>query len=428
MGKTVLLLVGTLASFGCGNAQKGPAPQTGGVTSGGSSHVSGGSAAGGSTAGGNTPGGSSAGGTSLFGDSMAEACLEYTVAVCKRMATCGGYSDEDCLTWGASCPDSTASPGATRTVEVLKACAVTYETLPCEQVEADILPPCVTPGERAQGESCFFASQCSSLTCKYTGEDCGICAVEVGMGESCAAEDVECALGLTCSAQQVCAPITAPATPAGPNEPCANTLYSCVEDYWCPLVPNAVCTPLPALGQPCEDPTACASGSYCAGNLGNRVCVAAPGRGEPCATAFDGPIAEPYICGKDLLCSYTSPTQGTCEPVPMAGEPCNIPPSNPAYGRCAASTCNFGFDPPICRGPGKVGEPCEIREDCERQLACKCPEGDPNCTQPICVSYKLAGEPCGADMTSKCHPAFDCAAGTCQPAEVRGVFAEACGN
>jgi hypothetical protein len=31
-------------------------------------------------------------------------------------------------------------------------------------------------------------------------------------------------------------------------------------------------------------------------------------------------------------------------------------------------------------------------------------------------------------MTAKCHPAFDCVAGTCQPAEVRGVFADACGG
>jgi hypothetical protein len=420
--------------LGCGNSASQSGAQTGGTMSGG--NAAGGSSgagglAGNSTVAGNAQGGgggSAGGGSSLFGDSMAEACLEYTVAVCRRMATCGEYSAEDCLTWGESCPDSTASPGATRTVEVLKECAATYETLPCDQVEADVLPPCVTPGERAQGEPCFFASQCSTLTCKYTGEGCGICAVEVGMGQSCAAADVECARGLTCGAQQMCVPITAPATPAGPNEPCMNTLYGCVEDYWCPLVPNAVCTPLPTLGQPCEDPTACASGSYCAGTLGNRVCVAAPGEGEPCATAFNSPIAEPYICGKDLLCSYTSPTQGTCEPVPTAGQPCNIPPSNPSYGRCAASNCNFGFDPPMCRGPGKVGEPCEVRQDCEPQLVCGCPEADPDCEAHICVSYKLGGAACGADLTAKCHPAFDCAGGTCQPAEVRGVFAEACGN
>jgi hypothetical protein len=427
MGKAVLLLVGTLATSGCGNAQNDPAPQTGGVTSGGSGSGGTGGAAGNSNVSGNAPGGSSAGGAKPVGDTMAEACLAYSVAVCKRRAECGGFSGDDCPTAGTNCPDSTASPGATRTVEGLKACAVTYETLPCDQVNAGILPPCVTPGERAQGEPCVFPSQCSGLSCKYTDADCGKCAVEVGMGESCAADDVECAAGFTCGANDVCVPITPPATPAGPNEPCVNTPYSCVEDYWCPLVPNAVCTPLPALGQPCEDPTVCASGSYClADQLGDRACVAAPGQGEPCAAIFPNP--EPYICGKGLLCSYTSPTEGTCEPVPMAGEPCNFPPSNPTYGRCAASNCNFGFDPPMCRMPGTLGDPCAVRQDCELQFVCECPEADPDCAQTICVSYKLGGEACGADMTAKCHPAFDCTAGTCQPAEVRGVFAEACGN
>jgi hypothetical protein len=361
---------------------------------------------------------------------MAEACLAYSVAVCERLAECGGYSDADCLTFGDRCPDSTASPGATRTIEGLKACAVTYETLPCDQVDAFVVPACVTPGERAQGEPCVFNSQCSSLTCKYASAECGKCALEVGMGESCAADDVECASGYQCGGpNQTCMPLTTPVAPPGPNEPCSPSSPPCVDDYWCPPWTDAVCTPLPTVGQACESPGTCATDSYCVEDqIGNRVCMARPGLGEPCAAPMDSPIAEPYLCAKDLLCSYTSPMQGTCQPVPQAGEPCNIAPSNPSYGRCAGSNCNFGFTPPMCRAPGNAGDACGGRSDCEPQLVCDCPDTAPDCAPTICVSYQLAGDACGADPTAKCHPAFDCTAGTCQPAEVRGVFADACGG
>ena len=432
--KTVWLLVLALPGLACGTSGTSSQPSAGGATNGGTSAGGTGAGAGSSNGAGNANGGSSAGGgASPLGDSPAEACVAYALAVCNRQAECGGDNGDRCLSAALNCPDLTASPGSTRTVEGLKACAEAYKTLPCDQVEASILPPCVTPGERAQGEPCRFSSQCSTLSCKLDSETgCGKCAREAGIGESCAADDVQCAVGSTCGPEQVCEAPTSPpdVVPPGPNEPCS-PIAPCVEDYYCPTgSPSPVCTAAPTSGQACAPVTLCDSNSYCVENeLGERVCAPRPGLGEPCARELDGPIAEPYICQKDLLCSYTSPMVGTCLPLPQAGEPCNIPPSNPSYGRCEGGIhCNFAVNPPVCGGLGKAGEACESTSDCDQNLWCWCPESAPDCDSTVCLTFKFGGEPCGADTTSTCYPAFDCTAGICQPAGLRGVFANACGG
>jgi hypothetical protein len=438
MFRTAWIVVGLLGLPGlaCGTSGGGSPMPGAGTTNGGSG--GGGMAAGSTneagraTGGGGAGGGGAAGGASVLGDSPAEACLAYAIAVCGRRAECRGVDSDDCLEAGLRCPDLTASPGSTRTVAGLKACAETYKTVPCEQVEADFLPPCVTPGERAQGEPCLFASQCSTLSCKPgLDTECGKCARAVDVGESCAADDVDCAAGSYCSPEQTCVALTSDsaAVPPGPNEPCLATA-PCVEDYYCPAdSANPVCSALPTLGQSCESLT-CASDSHCAENeSAARVCTARPGLGEPCAFALNSPIEEPYICQKDLLCSYTSPMVGTCLPLPQQGEPCNIPPSNPSYGRCGDGlNCNFAVSPPLCSGPLALGEACQTNSACEPSLWCACPEIAPDCDTKVCVKLKLGGSLCGSDATAICHPAFDCNAGTCQPAELRGTFADACGG
>ena len=438
MHKAAWFLVGGLVAplLACGTSGTSVPTPAGGAMDGGSGSGGGGAGGGAGTfndAGNVTGGSGAAGGTSPLGDTLAEACIAYALAVCRRNSECFGGNGDDCLgaTW--RCPDLTSSPGSTRTVEGLKECAETYETLPCDQVEAAILPPCVTPGELAQGDACLFSSQCSTLSCKLDpGTGCGKCARQAGIGESCAADDVVCAAGSICEAQE-CVAMTSPpevGSLAGPNEPC-DLLYGCVEDYYCPTgTLSPVCTASPMAGEACVPLTICSTDTYCVENaLGERVCTPRPGLGEPCALALDSPIEEPYICQEDLLCSYTSSTVGTCLPLPQAGEPCNIPPSNPTYGRCEGGLhCNFAVDPPVCGGLGRAGEACEIDGDCEQDLRCGCLQSAPDCDPHVCLTHKLGGQACGADAASSCHPAFDCTAGTCQPGALRGAFADACGG
>ncbi len=123
----------------------------------------------------------------------ASACIAYALAVCERQKACGvGFTSERCLANVAGeCPDLVFSPGSTRSAAGMQACAKAYADLPCEDVQNDVLPPCVTPGTRAAGEPCAFPSQCRSLDCRQDG-DCGVCATPVALGESCAAPDVDC--------------------------------------------------------------------------------------------------------------------------------------------------------------------------------------------------------------------------------------------
>jgi len=443
MANRVRILLAGLAGLGaaCGQASSDRTSAAGGAPTGGAGGLTAGNmgeagrATGGSSGSGNgaTGGKGQAGGAATgFGDTATEACVAYARAVCKRQAECqGGGGDFLCADAGRQCPDTTASPGSTRTVADLKTCALTYETLACDLVNAATYPACVTPGQRAIGESCMFPSQCSTLNCKFTAqENCGKCARTVGIGESCAADDANCGgNGYCTTTEQVCLDVTSTTpepTQAGANQPCSlNT--PCIEDYYCPPGTNPLCSPLPRLGQSCAT-LDCATDSYCVEDAtGAHVCGARPGLAEPCASALGGPLPYPYICRKDLLCSYTSPTEGTCLPWPEPGEPCNIPPSNPSYGRCANGVrCNFAATPPVCATIGKLGDACESSRDCEPGVWCGCPESNPVCDPRVCVRLKFGGEPCGTDTTSACHSAFDCKAGSCQPAELRGVFAAAC--
>jgi hypothetical protein len=351
--------------------------------------------------------------------------MAYALAVCSRGRQCSDptapFPNPECLRVAESCPDLVFSPGATRTVEGLKACAETYRTLPCEQAKADQLPACVTPGTRSQGDACVFASQCSSLTCKNTG-GCGQCALLVGQGESCLGDDVDCQVPLACNTDTyTCEPQEIVSKPIpGANEACMPGSL-CQLGYYCKAtgVDTGVCTPEPALGESCAGPVTCASGSYCRSDF---VCTAMPGAGEACgADAF---LGYPWACQEPLVCG----SNAKCQPLPKKGEPCIVFSESTDRGRCELGLrCDLSATPPVCQGPGKPGASCTSSSECEALSTCLCPEAQPDCTTGMtCVATHFAGQSCG-DGTAKCHAAFECLAGKCQARALQGLFTESCG-
>ena len=129
-GAVVAALLLTLA---CGTSDKDPSQGSAGQAAGGTAH--GGASNAGMNTGGNGAGqagkGGSpagAGGTLMLGNSPAEACIAYGLAVCSRQVQCSNVSLEvwpvpSCIAVTYECPDLSFSPGATRTVAGLLACA-----------------------------------------------------------------------------------------------------------------------------------------------------------------------------------------------------------------------------------------------------------------------------------------------------------------
>jgi hypothetical protein len=415
-----------LMALSCGTAQGGGAKASGGQGTGGQgqagSGVAGSLASGG--AGGN--GGSSAGGSTgakgpVLGDTPAEACIAYALAVCTRRDECNMIAPGNCLSASESCPDLAFSPGATRTVEGLKACAEAFKTLPCDQVIANKSPPCVTPGTRAQGEACSFPSQCSSLNCKMSGSGCGQCAKEVALHESCAGPDVDCQSGSECTGSaQTCEPSYL--APVGPNEACVQG-SACVKDYFCLGVgQDGVCTALPKEGENCSPYGSCRSDNYCGPS---RICRALPGMGQPCGVEYGQSRA--YDCQAALVCHYAATAEsGTCLPPPGAGEPCVFAPDMPQVTTCGTGLrCDDSVAPPTCVGPAMPGAACNRYTDCGIGSLCACPPSTPDCQDRHCQIARFAGERCDEPNTI-CHPAFSCEAGVCKPIPLRGLFGQTC--
>lgn len=430
-----------LLALGCGGTEKpGNPAATGGQGAGGTNPGSAGSSASssGNGSGGIAVGasGNGAGGSGapknpigvVLGDSPAEACIAYAWAVCSRREECRGTSEGsiyNCTSATLGCPDLSLSPGATRTVEVLKACAATYVALPCEEVRAEKLPACVTPGTRMRGEDCLFASQCSSLSCAQA-DSCGQCGVRAAKGESCAQFDVECEVGTTCNVEtDLCEPpLPFVDTTPGPNEACVpNT--GCKPGSYCKTdgLGGGVCAAQAKTNESCAE-APCAFGDYCA--AADSICREYPLPGLPCGLDRSGSL----ICdGRGICEAAAGATSGTCKPMPKAGEPCIVPSDNPANPACytAGLHCDTKVSPPICKGAGIAGEVCLSHNDCLGLSTCGC--ADPlaaDCPDKRCIELKVAGHPCTAPNT-RCHPGFECVGGVCQAITLRGDFSMACG-
>jgi hypothetical protein len=438
--RTVVVgVVAWLAAFalvGCGNSKSSDTGNAAGTATvgaagglAGSGTGSGGAGGGGgrsdnANAGSNSGGGSGGGGSIVLGDSLTEACIGYVMAVCERQSACaaGGLG---CLASSYQCPDLTNSPGATRTVAGLQACAKAYHELSCDQVKLGILPACVTPGTRALGEPCTFSSQCSSLACAGDG-DCRSCVPLSYQGEPCSNNELcagylRCMLG-KCELPE--APTTPTPTPAGLGMPCslASSVY-CQADLYCDATASR-CTAFPSLGMSCAGAQACTPPAYC--ETDGLMCTALPGEGAPCGVyALVGTAS---ACAPLLWCARSSKTTGVCRKPPQEGEACLIDPETglPTYPGCDSSTarCDATQSPPTCVAKAAKGVACKDTVECAADT-CICANGAQSCDARICGRIQYGNQPCVAPG-DVCHPGFSCVAGVCKPRDSQGLFAAAC--
>jgi hypothetical protein len=330
----------------------------------------------------------------------------------------------------------TFSPGSTRTVDGLFACADQFRQQACDAVNDDVIPPCVTPGTRAPGEPCIASSQCASLVCFNTGGgNCGSCDPTVGVGEACSSE-VACTPGLYCDPlTNTCATYQSSTMPdggvppnsGGPGDPCS-TDESCSSATFCKETANpAVCTALPTLGEDCATPHRCAGDDYC--DHEGFVCRGLPGMGQDCGVDAVTGVAQ--WCEPPLICRPLA-TSGndTCEPAQTEGEPCLLDNTgNVRLDSCASDlACDTTRSPPTCVNAGTAGKACSPSSPtpCGGGYTCACSDSTCSSGSGTCVLLRFAGERCDEPNT-QCHPAFSCTAGVCAPLDSQGLFA-VCGT
>lgn len=420
-----LIAAGALA-WGCGSSTSG-GPPTGGSgpgNGGGSSSTSGsangdaggsvgGSAAAGQSMGGSVGGGAGGSNASTVGDTPAEACIAYARAVCGRLVECQGLSPSACDYAVTDCPDVYFSPGSTRTVAGLKACALDYGALSCAEVLTRKPLACTTPGTRQAGEACTYASQCASLSCSAQLDQCGMCVDVAGEGEACSPDGLDCDSGLTCVAGK-CAPDPGDA-PAEPGQPCGQRTIC--QGGFCKA---GICRPLGDDGASCASSRDCKPGLFCDAGL---VCHPPAAMGEPCVEE----TATPYRHCQGGACRVTAPpAPGTCGAYAQLGEDCLLHIADYVISvDCApGSHCGAGAK---CEANRDLGSACEYDLECKTGLACICPANMPelDCTAHICGKPGFTGDPCAPDG-NPCHPAFACEANKCVPQKSRGIFEQTC--
>lgn len=288
------------------------------------------------------------------------ACARYKQALCAKAAECGwGYEDcEGLARW--ECPDDLFADGTSRTPEGVASCAAEYAAWPCEKLERDERPPCVTPGKRPPRAPCTYDNQCASHVCGTDFLQCGRC--------------------------------SARAEPFGP----------CDETSYCPVPQLCIdgrCrtreSPVIPVGGDCSEGR-CEDGAICRARAGEPyTCVRVPRLGDPCGSDVS--------CDAGLIC-----VEGRCEALPGLGEPCVILPGATTglcgrEGRCLDRTC-------VTRG--EPGDPCEPKardHQCGNGL-CECDRGD--CTRYVCHAVRFAGESCAEPFVA-CGETTTCVDGAC---------------
>ncbi len=426
-------LVGLLVA-GCGNSASSSHPGASGNAgvAGSSSGTAGSSSGGANNSAGSNSGGGSAGssagsgsgglGSLNLGNSPTEACIAYVLAVCGRQAQCHGGSGSQCLSVTLSCPDLTSSPGSTRTVEGLQACAKAYATMPCEQVDADELPACVTPGTAPLGNACAYNSQCQSLSCGGD-EACGYCVPSAREGEPCSSSTGICVGNLLCEGGKCTrSPGTTPGGDLKDIGGACTTHTDCKPELHC--YNGSTCDKYPTLNESCSVARTCVNDSYC--ELDGLTCKAYPALGQPCGV--DGFTGGAAYCAGEARCSRTSKGVGTCVELPAVGQACLIDPETqmPEYQPCAMSArCDATQAPPRCVALASKGQACDTTRDCATGLNCLCPDGTSTCSAHVCGELRFRDQACGASGEI-CHPGFSCTAGKCQPRDSQGLFDKLC--
>lgn len=216
--------------------------------------------------------------------------------------------------------------------------------------------------------------------------------------------------------------------------------------YYC-----GTCTPIPGLGEACDDQTPCVEGSWCI----SGACERRRDLGEPCEEADQCRlgVCEASVCGRsryaptpyvevvghdcdpeawDNVCGNQAALyckDGTCSAFPEEGEPCggsvalgicrlghscikgrcvalgcSIDPGEACDGFCDGGDCVHG----VCVPAGEIGDPCQV--SCGNGLWCienRCdlPSGQENGT-PCDFDWDCASTFCERDLNDYCEDGF----------------------
>lgn len=278
----------------------------------------------------------------------------------------------------ALCVAKYSLPGIPDPTTQLNTCAQDLEIAACNTT-GDV-PSCsiTTPGTLSNGTSCSENEQCSGGICSFSQSDAG------------SAAD---ASSVTCG---TCATATTP-------------------------------------GQPCTDPTLCASGD-CQGNSATDiVCVAVPTYSGAIGANCDDQNActPPGVCSSNS----TGEASGTCVAEAKIGESCDA--NSPSPGVCEfPGTCYNS----VCVAPAGYAEDCSTRE-CALGLFCgtdekcfsitygppgapcngntlqciqgNCPGGGFGSTTSTCPAIIADGQSCSAAVVPSCDTFSACTNGVC---------------
>lgn len=282
-------------------------------------------------------GSSGTGGTGGGGAvTLDSACGDFASAICSRTKACLAvlfdYQYGDQATCEADVkPQCMATPdlaGAKMEAADIQTCADAYSALSCDALFVGGIPEaCRVKGEKADGDSCATAAQCSGLSCVTMGEgECGVCDTRVAAGGSCAAEGAKCEYGLSCL--------------------------------------NDVCTKLGGSGDPCASNDECGASFACV----DGACGTPLAAGAPCDAS--GPRCDP------LKTLYCNPKTNVCQAFELAaiGEACGYDVNTGVISLCEADG-NCDPDTEVCVAALKQGDTCAVdattgTSNCRHDLQC----------------------------------------------------------
>ena len=340
------------------------------------------------------------------GPSIDEIPTIMAEVICEQFVACVGQEAVDAY-WGPSgCAerarasiedgdfpylvDAVDMGRVTYNAERVDACVAKIAELRCnlESTRIKTLSPCdeVLVGILRPGDDCSVDDECSGAAfCNMRGGCPGTCTTLLTEGVECEQSD-DCGNNLVCSEiSDTCNARAGPGEACGEGEAkrCRLGLI-CVSEEGAANQGGTCKTEREILvgkkGDPCNPQTGdlCDKGLSCAfsGPLldpKDCTCTAPVGSGEPCA------LAAPTQCPQGEYCAGTSiepanpSLQGTCTPLPGAGDPCAEDPFSGATEGCAAGL--FCETDNKCHPVNRLGEPCVSHDGC----------ANGNCKEGVCV-------------------------------------------
>jgi hypothetical protein len=278
--------------------------------------------------------------------------------------------------------------GSNFDLQSAKACAETFKTYDCDQLNRGFCPDCVNlPGKRALGEPCRFSHQCASSACGSGMDEahpsCGQCVPIGKQGDPCDDGSFGCPNGFECTGDG-CQPQVVFNLPDGAL---CERFGQCAGIDYCFTAPDGMmrCQAPLAMGSPCTPDALCAGGTcvngQCAPYVADYAAV-----GESCWQK---------ACTSDGWCRHSGEMDALCIAQAAVGAVCELDP------RLSA----------------------EIRGNCTEGLVCQC-AGD-GCV-PHCLKQVGLNEPC-SDPQVFCRVGTRCDGTRCVGVESQGLFEKVCG-